>query len=555
MLWKINRTEALFGTNPVRSSAMNHKLLVPVRVIWRSDNAECTDTLVESQEIQSFINCGRCVCKLPPGAGVLLDYGSELHGGVRIVCGRSDHGLNRVRIRFGESASEAMGDPNNDHMVHDTMLELPSHGMVNYGCTGFRFVRIDVDSEAEGDVLLYGVFAEAVYRDLEYVGRFQCSDERLNRIWQTGAYTVQLNMQDYIYDGIKRDRMVWVGDLNPEIRVIASVFDDTDAVQNSLDFVRDRTSPGEPVNGISSYSAWWVINQYDWYRYRGSLEYLREQHSYLLTTLQLLCGYIDSEGRENCAEMRFLDWPSADNPAAVHAGLHGLLNWALNAGGQLCRVLGEHDMAEQCFANCQRMRKYCPGFGQSKVAAALQVLAGQADAKHINNEQLAVDPCRGLSTFMGYYVLQARAQAGDYTGALDVIRRYWGGMLDAGATTFWEDFDLDWLENSTRIDELPVAGRKDIHADFGKHCYQGLRHSLCHGWAGGPTAWMSEHLLGIKPLEPGFQIAEIKPQLVGLDWIKGTVPSPYGPIKVSAQKDSAGNIKVDIQTPEGVKVK
>jgi H/ACA ribonucleoprotein complex subunit 4 len=29
----------------------------------------------------------------------------------------------------------------------------------------------------------------------------------------------------------------------------------------------------------------------------------------------------------------------------------------------------------------------------------------------------------------------------------------------------------------------------DIHGDFGDHCYRGFRHSLCHGWASGPTAW------------------------------------------------------------------
>lgn len=41
---------------------------------------------------------------------------------------------------------------------------------------------------------------------------------------------------------------------------------------------------------------------------------------------------------------------------------------------------------------------------------------------------------------MGYYILTARAMAGDYEGCLEAIREYWGGMLSLGATTFWEDF-------------------------------------------------------------------------------------------------------------------
>ena len=83
-------------------------------------------------------------------------------------------------------------------------------------------------------------------------------------------------------------------------------------------------------------------------------------------------------------------------------------------------------------------------------------------------------------------------------GGLDCIRQYWGAMLDLGATTFWEDFDLDWTANAGRIDELVPAGKKDIHGDFGNYCYKGFRHSLCHGWASGPTAWLSEHVLGVQ---------------------------------------------------------
>ena len=44
---------------------------------------------------------------------------------------------------------------------------------------------------------------------------------------------------------------------------------------------------------------------------------------------------------------------------------------------------------------------------------------------------------------MGYYVLKAKAKLGEYQDSLDIIRKYWGAMLDAGATTFWEDFDVE----------------------------------------------------------------------------------------------------------------
>jgi hypothetical protein len=159
-----------------------------------------------------------------------------------------------------------------------------------------------------------------------------------------------------------------------------------------------------------------------------------------------------------------------------------------------------------------------------------------------------------MSTFYGYYVLQARALAGDYQGAMDCIRQYWGAMLDLGATTFWEDFDLDWTQNAGRIDELVPAGKKDIHGDFGNYCYKGFRHSLCHGWASGPTAWLSEHVLGVGVVESGCRVVRIEPHLGDLTWVEGTFPTPMGVIKVRHDKQADGTIRSDIQAPAGVRI-
>jgi hypothetical protein len=89
-----------------------------------------------------------------------------------------------------------------------------------------------------------------------------------------------------------------------------------------------------------------------------------------------------------------------------------------------------------------------------------------------------------MSTFMSYYILSAVASF-DKDAAVRMMKEYYGAMLDKGATTFWEDFDLAWMKGSSRIDEFPTAGERDIHGDFGAFCYKGFRHSLCHGWSAG----------------------------------------------------------------------
>ena len=124
-------------------------------------------------------------------------------------------------------------------------------------------------------------------------------------------------------------------------------------------------------------------------------------------------------------------------------------------------------------------------------------------------------------------------------------------MLKLGATSFWEDFSLDWVPNATGIDELPVKGRPDIHKDFGDYCYKGLRHSLCHGWAAGPAAWCSKRILGIEPLKPGFKEISFRPDLCDLEFAEGSVPTPFGPITVSLKKGK----EPEIQIPKGIEMK
>ena len=97
-----------------------------------------------------------------------------------------------------------------------------------------------------------------------------------------------------------------------------------------------------------------------------------------------------------------------------------------------------------------------------------------------------------ISTFMSYYILTAIASR-DEKLAVKIMKEYYGAMLELGATTFFEDFDIKWKNNTARIDEYAKPGQNDLHRDFGKYCYEGYRHSLCHGWSAGVIKFIKEH--------------------------------------------------------------
>lgn len=461
-------------------SEMVKTYLTPQRIVWKSDDSEKSilnaETLLKKGNGQVAVNdenLFRFVSTANQKPSILLDYGKEIHGGVKISMGiRESQTPLKLRLRFGESVGETMSEirgkqnATNEHSLRDFIIEVPWLGSIEVGETGFRFLRVDV-VEAHENAPIKSIEAAFVYRDIPYLGSFESNDERLNKIWLTGAYTVQLNMQNYLWDGIKRDRLVWVGDMHPEVMTINTVFGNHEIVGKSLDLARDQHPLPQWMNGISSYSMWWLLIHKNVYDYHGDLAYLKEQEAYMIGLLDQLNTFMDDENREVLNGNRFLDWPTSEKPEAIHAGLQAMMVMTFEAGSEMMSVLGRSDLQKKYEKVAYQLKKHKPKDNTTKQAAALMALADLQDAQKANKEVLTKDGVQRMSTFYGYYILEAMAKAKDYNSALRVIRDYWGGMLDLGATTFWEDFDVLDITNSGRIDEVIPPTNFDIHGDFG----------------------------------------------------------------------------------------
>ncbi len=544
------------GASPVRGSEFVSEYLIPTRVVL-------TEGPVTSPEVLTMPYPGQVstseehMTEFGPGGSVLLDFGKEIQGGIQITRAMyGSHDPARFRLVLGESVSEALSDvtekgstATNDHAVRDFEISVPWLGAAEYGNSGFRFARLDYLGDDEQTALV-AVRAISKYRDIPYLGSFHCSDKRLDNIWQTGAYTVHLNMQEYLWDGIKRDRLVWIGDMHPEVMTVGTVFGNHEVVRKSLDYVREGTPEGW-MNGICSYSLWWIIIHHHLYQWYGDMDYLQEQKGYLMTLLEKVLDNIDGS-KENYTDGRFIDWPSNDKPDVIHAGLQALTVRALEAGAEMCEWLNDEYLRERCSKAAARMREYVPDAVGNSQAAALLSIQGMMDAEEASKIILENGPEK-FTSFMGYYLLEALAKGGHYAKAMDLISKYWGKMLDLGATTFWEDFNYADAENAARIDEIVPEDKFDIHADGGAWCYVGLRHSFCHGWASGPTTWLSRHVLGIEPVGVGFKQVRIEPHLGDLQWAEGTFPTPYGVISVRHEKKADGTVVSDIKLPKGIK--
>lgn len=562
---------AAITTAATATAGLTRQAVAPTRIVWMSDTTgeyiKQPEILMKDFKGQVSVadnNCTVMRSAVNHQAGVLLDFGKELHGGIKISSGmRGTTRPLRLRVRLGESVSEAMSDVHptvnkknatNEHAMRDFIVEVPWLGSVEYGNSGFRFARIDL-LDADVDYLLRNVSAISVMIDDPQIGSFKCSDDRLNKIWETGAYTVQLNMQDYLWDGVKRDRLVWLGDLHPEVMTVDYVWGNHDVVRRTLDFAREDTPLPGWMNGFSSYSMWWLLIHRDYYLHNGDKQYLQDNRDYILGMVKQLDECVDENGQEKMTGVRFLDWPTSEKPDVIHDGLQSLTYITMKAARQIAGWLDDKELDEVASGTMARMEKYNMNHTDASQAISLSLLAGLSKDTEKDCNKLIDNGINSFSPFYGYYAVEALARNGKEDTALKMISDYWGKMIDLGATTFWEDLNYPDTENAARIDEIVPEGKYDIHSDGGAYCYVGLRLSLCHGWGAGPTPWLQRYVLGVKPVEPGCKTVEVKPHLGDLAFAEGTFPTPYGPLAVKAYKDAAGKTKVDVKAPKGVKVK
>ena len=202
-------------TARVKADALSRAYITPTRVVLTEGGVTDPELLLIPGSGQTDIfNSGMCQLSTVNDsvASIVLDFGRELHGSLRLLISAvSPLKTPHMRLRFGESVAEACSElttaeisvaedfnnsevdlkantATNDHAIRDMVLTLPFYGQYETGNTGYRFVRIDL-LDPGMTVNLKEATAILRYRDLPYKGSFKSSDPKLNKIWDTGAYS------------------------------------------------------------------------------------------------------------------------------------------------------------------------------------------------------------------------------------------------------------------------------------------------------------------------------------------------------------------------------
>lgn len=323
---------------------------------------------------------------------------------------------------------------------------------------GLRYLTVH---DAEADEVVVEARAFPVARR----GAFACSDEVLTDVWIGSAYTLRQCTHGLILDGIKRDRMPWMGDLAVSVPASAYAFPDAEVAERGL--VALGQNPTGYVNGILDYSLWWLICTAEYARHFDADAYLAANADRVDAVVRALAAEAGDDGvlrprpgPDAYDKPVFIDWGVDVDPDRDATALQALWFWALTSARavldraghpgagewqQLAERLRETLRARAWDAQAGRWREYLDGAeASSPYPAVFALLAGLTTgdaAAELGRWLLTVPETR--TPFVTTFAVRALAEAGQAEAAVAQVRRRWGRMLELGATTFWEEFPDD----------------------------------------------------------------------------------------------------------------
>jgi len=516
------------------------------------------------------------VLPTPPGrfSALVVDFGREVAGfGKLRVSGAHGGEILDLAYMEGLNADGEFFVPNPAEGCEVAMADrlICREGdceLEGYGLRGFRYLLLVARDVKEPFTISFLGVREAGY-PFNLDGDFECSDPMLNRIWEVGAYTQQMCAFDSYVDCPWREQAQWWGDARVQGLVTYYAYGDGRLIKRGIhQGAQSQTFEGLlwgifptdwPGGILPDYSVSWILSLRDHLLFHGDLTL----GAHMIEPLAKVLAWFRQHGGDRRllgptpGRWLFLDWAPLDKSGySATFTLTWLLG--LQAAAQIAKWCGHDGLAllwdaeatavahtteaafwdedAGVFRESVDMATGKRGEQISQHANALALLCGLRpnDTKRIVEGAILPPVLRSdsgvveASSFYYAYVLEALFNRGyqvDHSYlklALEFIKRRWGGMIERGATTFWEDWNSQ--------------------VGWG---------SLCHAWSASPTYHLSQQILGVVPTAPGFTRAAIMPRAGGLTSAHGRVPTRHGQIHVTWEV-AGGVMRGAVSIPPGM---
>ena len=412
--------------------------------------------------------------------------------------------------------------------------------------TPFRYAEIEGAAMTPTDVTLRQVFVHAPFNDS--ASSFESSDATLNAVWDLCKHTMKATTAFGVYIDGERERIPYEADayinqlshyacdLNPRVARAT--------VRHLLD---NPTWPTEwslhmPMMAAADYLA------------TGDIVLAREHYAALKQKLLM----DKARGDGLLVASAIVDWPPAERDGyndgvtdpnkrqqsgpMVNTVVNAFYYHALGRMALLARALQKEDEARDFERKAGRVYEsfnrvffdskqglYVDGEGSKHASLHANLFAIAFELAPRDRVAMIADflQSRGMacSVYGAQYLLEALFVAGRDDTAVKLMaartQRSWWHMIESGSTMTWEAWDLRAKNNLT----------------------------WNHAWGAAPANILSRYVLGVRPVEPGYKKFLVAPQPGALEWVRGKVPTPLGPVTLNIT--NAATFRLDVELPAG----
>lgn len=510
------------------------------------------------------------------GGDFIVDFGQNLTGWTTLKI-QGKRGIS-LKIRHGEMLNEdgTLYTANLAAAIQEDAYILSGKQDVfepTFTYHGFRFIEVSgLDQVLDKKM----ISALAVASDSEITGKFECSNSKLNQLWQNIVWTQRNNMTSVPTDCPQRDeRMGWMGDAQVFCQTSMFSMDMAAFYTKWIKDIRDAQSErgtfpdiaphaNKPDIRFSNAPAWadaGVIIPWRMYQNYGDKEILIGHYDAMKRYLENIKGQNPDHIWLNDVGNNYGDWLNANTIVAegysnergeVPKDVFATAFYAnsVKLFAKIAVVLDKKEDAKTYQVLYENIRKKfneafvdenvrIKGNTQSAYALALnfdllpkenQIVAFEHLIECIEEYDYRIST--GFVTTIMLMKELVRHGRVDIAYNLIESERFpsWIYSIDQGATTIWERWDGY------------VKGRGFQNPGM---------NSFNHYSIGAVGEWMYRIILGINPSEeyPGFKHFTIKPQPGGtLNWAKGSYKSINGLISSEWRKDKK-KFKLDVEIP------
>lgn len=398
-----------------------------------------------------------------------------------------------------------------------------------------------------GIKILSLMYRETGY-NTEFSGSFVCDDDFLNRYREKALRTLYINMRDTYFDCPDRERAQWWGDVVNQMGEAFYALDrraDLLTKKGILELMNwqredgtiyspvpgkfDKELPMQMLNSVGVYGFW------TYYLYTGDLETIRTVYPSVKHYLGVWKLGEDGLVMPRKGGWAWGDWGKNKDMRILYntwyylalRGQHKMAT-AVGASDDLPEIAAKMASIEtnfnSTFWNGNEYRSTNNQRETDDRAQALAVLAGLAKPEQYPAIRKVLNEQEHSSAYMEKYVGEALYVMGYPEDAINRTKRRFKEMVEHPYTTLWEDWEIGGSGGGT----------------------------INHAWSGGALTLLSQYAAGVAPVDPGFALYNVFPQMGPLKHIRTTVPSVKGDIDLELNKGFE-TFSMELKSPEGTR--